>query len=161
MKLYLMRHGDYEQNAIPKQQALNEKGKQAVRHLAQFLQSMKLQVAEILHSDLLRAKQTAELIAAANICATSPQFYPGLHPQDAVAPLIDAISIDQTDKFIIGHLPYLSRLLSKLILGDENRELVIFDTATLVCLHEFSRDRWLIEWVLHPTLFSHSAIKAS
>lgn len=52
---------------------------------------------------------------------------------------------------IIGHLPHLSRMVSMLILGTPQNEIIRFKMGGVVCLTE-SDNKWFAEWVLVPEL---------
>ena len=63
MKVYLVQHGEAKSEMEAPQRPLTEKGKQEVESVACYVASLQIEVAQILHSGRLRAKQTAELFA--------------------------------------------------------------------------------------------------
>jgi phosphohistidine phosphatase len=52
---------------------------------------------------------------------------------------------------IVGHLPYLSRLASLLVLGTTDKEIIKFTKGAVVCFDR-SDDIWSIQWALIPEL---------
>ena len=52
---------------------------------------------------------------------------------------------------IVGHLPFLGRLVSQLAFGDADRTFVQFEAAGLVAL-QFQDGHWMITCVVDPEL---------
>jgi len=53
---------------------------------------------------------------------------------------------------LVGHLPHLSRLASRLICGDEERKVVSFQMGGVVCLERDAEGNWSVRWALTPEL---------
>jgi phosphohistidine phosphatase len=54
---------------------------------------------------------------------------------------------------IVGHLPFLSRLASTLLIGDETVALVAFRNGGVVCLERGEeKGRWRLTWAVVPEL---------
>jgi len=51
---------------------------------------------------------------------------------------------------IVGHLPFLGKLTSYLVTGDEDGSVVQFPTAGIVCLDMNDKAKWEIKWTLMP-----------
>lgn len=155
MKLYLVRHGDYTMEITKEMTALDvlsEQGTKDITNLMNFLKPKNLEVASIFHSGKNRAQQTAELLAQGFVCDQAPQVYRGLQPGDDVAVIADDVSQWEEDVLVVGHLPFMGRLVSQLTTGQENHEVVNFQTGVMVCLNQIDRRRWTIEWVLSPSI---------
>jgi len=97
---------------------LSEQGRQDIRCLAELLEHAGIRVAQVLHSGKTRAEQTAALLAAPMLPAGRPQARAGLAPNDAVEPLCREIAAWTGDTLIVGHLPFLGRLASLMLVGD-------------------------------------------
>lgn len=151
MKLYLVRHGKYHINAQQLDE-LDREGKQEIENLAAFLKPLQINVAHIFHSTKLRAKQTAELLGPSFQCQHGIQEREGLAPTDEINLIKEEIESAGQDILLVGHLPFMSRLVSKLVLGDENKEIMLFYTSTMACLVTDGQ-QWLIEWVVNPDFF--------
>lgn len=157
MKLYLVRHGEYKVSDI--KAPLNAKGKNDIYKLSQFLKNAKVEVSSILHSDKLRAQQTAEILAAGMLNTnTNLQYQPGLAPMDDVTDCVKDIAFysgeAELNVMIVSHLPFLSRLVSQLLIRDANKEIIFFEPGTLACLENFSQEKWYIKWTISPDLLT-------
>ena len=53
---------------------------------------------------------------------------------------------------LVGHLPFLSVLVSRLILGREEPDVVNIPAAAVVCLVRGGSDRWTVGWMVTPDL---------
>jgi phosphohistidine phosphatase len=53
---------------------------------------------------------------------------------------------------IVGHLPFLERVASLLLTGDENRRPVLFGYGAVVCLEKKDTGGWAVLWVLIPEM---------
>ena len=153
MKLYLMRHGDYHADDIQKQGTLTEQAISKLKTMVEFLAPLQLEADRILHSGKSRAAQTANIIANAFKVHSSARVCNFLNPHDDLAQLLGEITEETQDLLVVGHLPFLGRLASKLLIGDEDKEIISFEAGTLICLEQVERKRWLIKWMLSPSLF--------
>lgn len=156
MRVYLARHGEAAQGENDSERPLTSRGRKELELLAHFLLPCKLQVDYFFHSDKLRAKQTAELLSKAIYCARGVEERSGLAPSDLVGPIASEIKQFGSDLALVGHMPFMGKLLSKLISGYEDRDVLLFQTATLVCLEKIEADGWIIRWALCPDFFSRS-----
>ena len=151
MKVYLVQHGESKSEAEDPERPLTEKGKEAVGTVADYVAPLGLEVAIIVHSSRLRARQTAEIFAR---CLSPAQ---GVREVEGVGPLDDPHEAEQLIQraerplMIVGHLPHLSRLASLLILGTPEHEVIRFRMGGVVCLSE-SDNKWSVEWALMPEL---------
>jgi len=150
MKLYLVRHGEAAPAQEDPKKSLSEKGRQEVEKLATFLTGKEtVRAKKVFHSGKARAKQTAEILAGAMAPGAAVEKIDGIEPNDPVMPLIEKIISWQEDSLIVGHLPYMGKLASCLVTGDENSDVAAFRTATIVCLEKIE-ERWLIAWMVCP-----------
>jgi phosphohistidine phosphatase len=53
---------------------------------------------------------------------------------------------------IVGHLPFLERLASFLVCGNEGAKAVLFRYSTILCLEKKEPGRWAVDWVLKPEM---------
>ena len=70
-----------------------------------------------------------------------------LGPNDDVDTLVRQLETERRDLLVVGHLPYLSRLVSELVGRDQTRPLVSFSNAGVVCLERKDAE-WLVVYVL-------------
>jgi phosphohistidine phosphatase len=155
-RLLLVRHGEAGPAADDRQRPLTDRGRESVERLARQAAGLAIPLAEIRHSGLVRARQTAEILAAALRPASGVREAPGLLPGDDPEDLARAVRAGPAPAqpaLVVGHLPHLGRLVSTLVLGRPEPELVRLLPATLVVLGGPAgpADRgWVIECVL-PT----------
>lgn len=153
MKLYLARHGDATAKEVDSECPLSEKGRKDLELMAEFLSNRQLKVDYFFHSGKLRAEQTAEILSRALCCERGVEVRDGLDPLDLVSPISSEINQFENDLALVGHIPFMGKLLAKLLTGYENNDLVAFQTGTLVCLERLGSG-WILKWVLCPELFN-------
>ena len=150
--LYLVQHGD----AVPKQQdadrPLSAQGMADVTRIAEFLQKAGISVDRVLHSGKTRAKQSAEILALAISESGVIETLPGIDPNDAVVDIAEQITQFITPTVIVGHLPFMAKLVSFLLLGKDDVELVAYQPGSIVCLDNNQESRWTINWMIRPEL---------
>jgi phosphohistidine phosphatase len=151
MELYLVRHGEAESN-VPDAGGggapLTEAGLAQVRRSAHFAARLGVRVAEIRHSDRLRAIQTAQEFERALGCPR--RQVPGVGPDDDINPLRREAAGLQQNVMVVGHLPYLARIAGALLAQDESMPVVVFHPASLIRLDRRDDARWSLQLVMPP-----------
>ena len=156
MRLYLVRHGEAVSEEADPARPLSSRGREQAGKVARFLKPLGISVGSVQHSGKLRAAQTAEILAGSIASAEGVRERPGLGPMEPVEPMADEIGEAEADLMIVGHLPFLGRLASRLILGDAGRDIVTFREATTVCLEgepsagDLPGRGWRIAWTVTP-----------
>ena len=152
MKLYLMQHGQPVLKEKDPKKPLSDQGSDDVKIIAGFLRKSGVEINELIHSGKTRAKQTAELM----ISGLNPQARlkekKGLTPLDDVNQIVDEINNREKNLMIIGHLPHLAKLVSRLVIRSESRPIVHFQQGGVVCLSRDKNSDWVITWMLVPAL---------
>ena len=152
MKLYLVQHGEATDKNIDPRRPLTEKGKTDVGRVAARLAQAGIRVERVIHSGKTRARQTAELLAR--------EIAPGIEAgvSDRINPLDDAAGFDwQTacggvDTMLVGHLPFMAKLVAYLATGEGENTLVGYQPGSVVCLESNENGNWQINWMLRPEL---------
>jgi phosphohistidine phosphatase len=153
MKLYLIQHGEAKSEAEDPERSLTTKGLEEVRKISKVGKALNIRPSIVYHSGKLRAKQTAEMIAGGlNISNLPVQAVQGLNPNDDVRPWAERISKETRDLMVVGHLPFLEKLVSLLLCGDESARAVIFCYGAIVCLDQKEDKRWAVRWILTPEM---------
>ena len=152
MQLYLVQHGAAKSEAEDPQRRLTTEGTKTVERMAEYLSQVKLHVDRIEHSDKQRARQTAEIMAAHLRPPEGTREVAGLAPNDDVGPVRERLQSEAGDLMIVGHLPYLSRLLSTLLGAQQDRTLVTFQMGGVVHLEPEDDGEWRLRWILVPEL---------
>jgi phosphohistidine phosphatase len=150
MRLYLIQHGEAKPEAEDPQRSLTIKGQEEVQRVAKAAKRLDIRPSRIYHSGKRRAQQTAEIIASA--LNSSFEFAQGLSPLDDVRPWVERISKEKGDLMIVGHLPFLEKLTSYLLCGDEKARLVLFRYGAIVCLIQKEDRGWAVHWILIPEM---------
>jgi phosphohistidine phosphatase len=76
----------------------------------------------------------------------------GLNPNDDIRSWAERISKENEDLMLVGHLPFLEKLTSSLLCGNENAKLVLFRYGAIVCLDQKEDKRWAVRWILTPEM---------
>jgi phosphohistidine phosphatase len=126
MELYILRHGIAEDltgslRGGDSQRQLTADGIKKTRSIAKGMKAASCSFDVIFSSPYLRAKQTAEIVAEVIKPANAVKLLPALTPEGSPKDLIDELKKrygKQKRLLIVGHEPYLSRLISLLISGD-------------------------------------------
>ena len=152
-KLFLVRHGEAVSGSENPDPPLSKDGENEVKKIAVFLARGRIGVTRIIHSDKARARETARHIVNTLGPDPSVEVAPsGLAPNDSTALVMEAIGQWTDNVMLVGHLPFLGRLASLLVLGAEDKPVVTFDPGTVVALNLLDDGRWVIDWVLKPRM---------
>ncbi len=149
MDFYLARHGEAVPESENPQRPLSARGREAVERVARVMAGRGIRVSEILHSDKLRAKQTAEILGQILAPEKGVREIKGLSPDDD--PLECKVELEGSGEslMVVGHLPHLARLASLLVFEDPERDLVEFAPAAVLCLSRADA-QWELRWTLTP-----------
>jgi len=158
MKLYLVQHGDAVPKEVDPSRPLSDKGRKDVERVAEFLKSIELKTSIIQHSGKTRAAQTAEIINSKITSINGVIQKGGLAPNDPVIPLKDELMKEKKDIMIVGHLPFLSKLATRLLGGMEEQGLVAFQQGGVVCLKTDEGNNWRLGWMIIPELLKQPSI---
>jgi phosphohistidine phosphatase len=146
-----MQHGEAKSEAEDAERPLSDRGRDEVGRTARVLSRLGLGVAEIHHSGKLRARQTAEIVAAELRPSRGVREAPGLSPKDDPRAVASRIDGTQETWLIVGHLPHLSRLASLLVIGRDERPILAFRMGAPVCLVR-DDSGWSVRWILTPEM---------
>ena len=154
MKLYLVRHGD----AVPENEnadrPLSAKGDADVRALAAFIARSGARVARVIHSGRARARETAVLFAEViGPGKMVEEAESGLGPNESTELLARVADAMEENLMVVGHDPFMTRMISRLAAGDENAGVVALEPGSVACLDRGANgDAWTINWIAGPTL---------
>jgi phosphohistidine phosphatase len=156
MELYLVQHGMARSEAEDPSRGLTPEGQREAERAAEFLAPLRLELDHIEHSGKLRARQTAEILAARLLPAKGTQEVTGLAPNDDVAPISARLEQESKNVMLVGHLPHLSRLVSRLLGLGGSRVVVRFQMGGVVRLDHDEAGQWMVRWVLPPEVLPGS-----
>ena len=152
MKLYLVQHGEAVSEEVDVQRPLSSKGRLDVRKVAEFLRRARLKVQLIWHSGKMRARQTAEILGEALSVEDNVIMKEGLAPLDPIEEVEKELRVREEDLMIVGHLPFLGKLVSRLLISSDSPNLVTFQQGAIVCLERLETQNWSLKWMVTPEL---------
>ena len=154
--LYLVQHGAAKTESEDARRPLTDEGRRAVERMAGFLSTLQLSLDRIEHSQKLRAKQTAEILAAHVHPTEGIREVAGIAPNDDVEPMRVRLQEESKNVMLVGHLPYLSRLAVRLLELGADRTVVRFQMGGVLRMDRDDDLRWAIGWMLVPELVAGS-----
>ena len=152
MRVYLVQHGESEAKEVNPERPLTEKGASDVNKIAAFLRDTDFKIGTIFHSGKRRAQGTAKIIADVISPKCNITGRDGLSPNDSIEPIVKEIDERKEDLMIVGHLPFLAKLSSKLLIGQEEKTMVKSSQGGVVCLEKIEGGSWQISWFIIPQL---------
>ena len=146
---YLVRHGEALAATEDPRRPLSDIGRRQVERLARMALERRVQARMLYHSGILRAVQTAEILAdhLNPIGGIAP--LPGLLPEDDPAMVKAELELTSDSVLLVSHLPLLGRLAALLATGDPEREIAEFFPATLLCCLK-QEPLWQVAWRVVP-----------
>ena len=152
MALFLVQHG----KSLPKEKdpdrGLTKQGIEETRAMAEMAAEQNVQVSRIIHSGKKRALQTAEIFREILEPEVGITKGPGLAPLDDATAMISKVNTEE-NIMIVGHLPFMERLVSFLVTGSPETLVVRFQNSGIVCLDTEGDDQsFSIRWTLFPRL---------
>ena len=155
MKLYCVRHGEACAPDQDPARPLTPGGCCDVEKIARHLGQNQTPISHILHSGKLRAKQTAMIFADQLHAEQIVECSSLLDENSPIEPLLEMVGTWTEDTMLVGHLPFMAQFVSALVLKDASYfPIVNFPPGAVVCLDYYEDSRWVINWVLRPSLFS-------
>ncbi|MBT4512182.1 MAG: phosphohistidine phosphatase SixA [Chloroflexi bacterium] len=150
MSLFLVQHGKSLPPDIDPERGLSEEGISEVEIIASMAKSHGIGVASIQHSGKKRAQQTADIFAIALNPKGGVEERNGINPMDDVEPFARGVNV-KDNVMLVGHLPFMERLVSYLITGSTDRPVIKFQNGGIVCLEQDPYTQiWIIKWTLLP-----------
>jgi phosphohistidine phosphatase len=140
MKLYLAQHGPAVDKSINRDRPLSDIGQEEVNGVAKYLKQSNAKIAGIYHSGKTRAEQTAEIFAS-QLGIGNVEQLDGLNPNDDVEAVVEKINSLTDDTMIVTHIPFLPRMVSRLLTGDPASEASALP-GNIVCLDRDAEGFW-------------------
>lgn len=158
MNLYFMRHGIAVAAPGPgihsdRERPLSPKGAKRLRRAAKGLLALKLSFDRILTSPLLRAQQTAQVIAEVFHAEDRIAEIPELAPESSIQELLSSLAAYRESKrlLFVGHQPLLGEIASFLLSGEKGLEMD-FKKGGICCIEVDSLPpkKAVLRWLLTP-----------
>jgi len=155
MALYLVQHGLSAAKEVDPERGLTTQGREETERIAQVAKGYGIRVGRIVHSGKKRAQQTAAIYYQ-TLSVTAPlAAVAGIDPLDDVRPFAEGVD-PGAGLMVVGHMPFLQRLVSWLTTGSEDIKVYQFQNSGIVCLdanpEAGGRLDWFIKWTLNPKI---------
>lgn len=152
MALYLVQHGKSLPKDVDPAKGLSEEGIADVQRIAEVAAGYNCKVGKISHSGKKRAKQTAEIFNSNLNPQNGIEEISGINPLDDVTEFSKTLSAED-NQMIVGHLPFMERLTSYLIIDSTEPPVFKFQNGGIVCLDKHpDTQNWIIKWALMPNI---------
>jgi len=160
MNIYLIRHAiavdegtpEYEQDS---ERPLTDKGRKKMRQIARGLRKLGVEFDLILSSPYVRARETAEILAAVfkmkKKIAFSENLIPMAGPELLIPEINDKYSVESIA--LVGHEPHLSALIGALTSENTNIDITLKKGGVCyIAADDLHHDnhRATLEWLLTP-----------
>ena len=154
--LYLIRHADAVDGDVDAERPLSAKGLGQVTRLARFLKVFgALEVREVWHSPLVRARQTAAGIVDGAGWGVAPREMKGLLADDPPGILAAQLRDAVLPLALVGHNPHLESLATLLATGAAQPCAFLFRKCAILALEPIRGQgvgQWAAAWHLAPEL---------
>lgn len=153
MKLYLIQHGLAKSKEEDPERSLNDRGWAETKKIATLIATTNnVKPEKIIHSGKTRAKQTAEMIAKHLDLSDRVEQVNDMAPMDDPGVWLRKIEGSKEDIMLVGHLPHLAKLAGKILVKNENINIVRFRNSGVVCLERDENGTWSVEWLMVPQM---------
>ncbi len=150
MLLYLIRHAHALDGGSDAARPLSKRGRAQVRALAGVVRRQEnFQPAALWHSPLVRARQTAGLLARRAKLPVPLHRVSGLTPDDDPRVIARRLNRLRRDVAIVGHEPHLSALASLLVTGEAEPPVFVLKKCAALALERYGT-RWVVRWLVSP-----------
>ena len=150
MRLYIVQHGDSLPKDVDSDRPLSDRGRADIQRLAEWLSSQDVQVAQILHSGKLRAKETAEMLRPLLKSHGRIHEGQGLAPNDSPEAFLRQLQDLRKDTLVAGHLPFVARTVSQALTGAPDRQLVEFVPGSIAGIEHSDGASWRLFMFARP-----------
>lgn len=163
MMLYVLRHGEAEaasENGEDAARRLTSRGRDRMRAAAVGMRALKLRFDAIVTSPLVRAAETAEIVAVCCGCSDPPHVLDalsGVTPPNELASALAPFAHNE-NVLVVGHEPQLGSLVSVLLTGSANGFHVKLKRGGCVALelpNHFERGGAELRWMMTQRQLRH------
>lgn len=154
IRLHLVRHAHAVDATEDATRPLSDRGREQVRRLGKFLRPTDVfQPEEIWHSPLVRAQETATLLARHLRLEVPLVLVPGLEPEDKPQAIARRLRSATRSVAVVGHEPHLSALASLLVRGRAAPPAFVMKKCSVLTLEGTGRF-WMVRWHVSPELLA-------
>jgi len=167
MTLYLMRHAEAvdpgaDGTTHDADRKLTDKGRRQAKRMGILLKRLDVKIDRVLSSPLVRARETAELVATTAGSTAKIRTLDALKPNGKDDAMWEALlGAGGEAVLVVGHLPSIANLAGSL-LGSLAEQPLWFHKSSLAALHCEARNnrkpRVKLEWMLSPAMAKRLAV---
>ncbi|MEN8166157.1 MAG: phosphohistidine phosphatase SixA [Pseudomonadota bacterium] len=150
MAIFLVQHGKSFAKQADPNRSLTPEGREEIVRVSKQVAEAGITIATIFHSGKLRAQQTAELFSQ-QLKAGRIESIKGIDPLDEVEVFVNRFQWSE-NAMIVGHLPFMERLTSTLLIGQQEPTIVKFQNAAIICLEKNEHNHWQVKWTIMPVI---------
>ena len=152
MALYVVQHGRNLTKTEDPEKGLSVDGKLDTERIAGVANGYRVKVSRIVHSGKKRARETAEIMASVLSPTNGLETLKGMNPLDDVRTFAASLELDM-NIMLVGHLPFLERLIGLLVCGDPDRTVFKLQNSGILCIdHVPEVKNPVIRWALMPSI---------
>ena len=151
MRLFLVRHGEAAASSEDSLRPLTNEGKKKSVQVAKLIASLASKEALLVHGQLLRSLETADIIARENPKMRREECSLVSPYGDPVALCSWIIAREERHLVLVGHEPQLSSIASYFLLGELKPILEIKKSGLIVLKKE--HESWSLRALLAPKHF--------
>jgi len=148
-RLYIVRHADALPGADDTARPLSKEGRRQSAVIGAFLKRIGVSVDAVWQSQLLRAQQTAEIIAK-KMLSVQPTTIQGLAPDNSTSALVKKVNAFKGNLMLVGHAPFLPLLIPVLLGLAVQRPIVNLKKGSVACFETDESGKWLMRWCVEP-----------
>lgn len=156
MDLFILRHGEAGKRSPAAgdfKRPLTVEGKKEIEEISNVFRALQIELDNILTSPLVRAKQTAEIVARTVKYKCKIEELESLKPEGSRLQFYSTLSRLKQDSqvLVVGHEPYLSELVSEAISQSDCRiDLKKAGLARIRVMSTLPKIRGELRWLLTP-----------
>ena len=152
MRLYLAQHGEACTKEQNPDRPLTDRGAKDIDRIGEFLKQAGVRFDRVVHSGKLRAVQTAERLANAIAPGLELETSGLINPNDNPKAFDWQSESWNKEILVVGHLPFMAKLVSHLLIENENKFITAYQPGSIVCLEHNSNSNWQLVWMIRPEL---------
>ena len=153
MEVYLVQHAKSRSKEEDPERPLSDEGFKEVEKVAAFAGRIPgVALRKIIHSGKLRARQTAEVMAASLHPAEGLEEVDGLDPLADPSIWAERMNDGEGNIMLVGHLPHLENLAGVLLCGETGKKPIKFQNAGIIRMVRNPDSEWLIDWIIVPSI---------
>jgi phosphohistidine phosphatase len=150
MQIFVVRHGEAVAETENRERPLSADGVLQVQRIAELLKKQNARIECVYHSGKTRAAQTAQIIHDVVCPAAGITTRQDMSPNASTNTLFSDIAMWNTNALVVGHIPFLERLVSRLLTDDETKEIHGMPTASAAFLEKDKEGHWRMVSFLTP-----------